>query len=156
MEKDTTTPSTQRFSIREATATDAPAIAELISELGYPTTPLEMAERLAGIAGEPAYRTLVAVAGANVVGVAGIGLGRYYERNGLYARLLVLAVRTGERGGGIGRGLADAAERWAAAQGARAMIVNTGRQRLEAHRFYERQGYVATGFRFVKELTLAV
>ena len=137
--------------IRDAADVDAPELAELITQLGYPTTPAEMAERLAGLTNDPAYRTFVAVRGERVVGVVGVGLGRYYERNGRYARLLVLAVREGERGGGVGKQLTEAAERWAVSQGARAMIINAGRGRARAHRFYEHLGYVANGFRFVKE-----
>ncbi len=141
-----------KLRIRDAVTADAAALAELITQLGYPTTAVEMAERLAGLAADPAYRTLVALRGERVVGVVGVGLGRYYERNGRYARLLVLAVEERERGGGVGRQLTRAAESWAGVQGARAMIVNAGRQRTAAHRFYESQGYVANGFRFVKEL----
>lgn len=140
------------FTIREATEADAPAIARLMSELGYPTSESDMRERLAIIQADANYHTFVADVAATVVGVSGVGLAPYYERNGTYARLLALAVSEAHRRNGLGRALVKAAEAWARARGARAMLVNTGHHRESAHRFYGAIGYASTGLRFVQEL----
>lgn len=138
--------------IRDAVIGDAGPVGDLITELGYPTTPEAMRDRLAMILSDPGYTTLVADTGGNVVGVAGASLDLYYEKDGLYSRLLVLAVSLEARGQGIGDQLIQAIERWAASKGAREVFVNSGLHRVEAHGFYERCGYSRTGFRFVKQL----
>jgi GNAT superfamily N-acetyltransferase len=141
------------FTIREATNADSSAIAGLMSELGYPTSESDMRERLATIEADANYRTLVAQVAGTVVGVAGVGLAPYYERNGTYGRILVLAVSEAHRRNGLGRALVKVAEAWAASRGASAMLVNTAHHRENAHRFYSGIGYTSTGLRFVKELS---
>jgi GNAT superfamily N-acetyltransferase len=139
-------------SLRNAVAGDAGPIAALMTDLGYPTGVDAMSGRLAAILADPDYVTLVADAGSGVVGVAGAALGRYYEKDGVYVQLVALAVAPGMQKQGIGRQLVEAVERWAAAGGARHVIVNSGLHRAGAHAFYDRCGYARTGFRFVREL----
>lgn len=143
---------TEAVVIRPAQIGDAGRVSELITELGYPTTVEIMTDRLAPILSDPHYLTLVADTNDGVVGVAGATLGLYYEKDGNYARLLVLTVASTARGRGIGSQLVDAAERWAASNGARDIVVNSALHRAEAHSFYERRGYVRTGYRFVRQL----
>lgn len=89
--------------VRDAVLEDAEDVAKLITELGYPTIPEAMRERLAMILADPIYATFVADTGGGVVGVAGAALGRYYEKDGIYSRLVVLAVSASARGMGPGR-----------------------------------------------------
>lgn len=138
--------------IRNAMVDDAEPVGKLITELGYPTATAEMTERLSTILNDPNYVTLVAVQDADVLGVAGATLSWYYEKDGIYSRLAVLAVSSTARGLGIGRQLVEAIERWSASKGAREVFVNSGFHRGDAHSFYERCGYSRTGFRFVKRL----
>ena len=140
------------MTIREATIADASAIAGLITELGYPTQDSEMRARFTAIEADATYRTFVAQVASAVAGVAGVGLSPYYERNGIYGRILVLAVSEAHRGHGVGRALVAASEAWAVSRGAHAMLVNTAHHREHAHRFYTGIGYGSTGLRFVKEL----
>ena len=140
------------ITIRDARKSDTPHIAVLVSELGYPTTEAEMNSRLATIAGDSSLRTLVAQVGTVVVGVAGVGIAPFYERNGVYGQLLALAVAEAYRGKGVGRALVDAAEAWLTEREATTIVVNSGSHRKDAHGFYERAGYELTGIRFVKEL----
>ena len=126
-----------------------------MTELGYPTTVDAMKERLAMILADPRYVTFVADTGRCVIGVAGATLGRYYEKDGTYSQLLVLAVSSDARGHGAGTQLVDAVEDWAVRNGARTIVVNSALHRSGAHGFYERRGYSRTGFRFVKQLNHA-
>ena len=138
--------------IRDATPDDATAIGELMTELGYPTSTEAMRDRLNALVADSSYVTLVADIDDQVVGMIGGNTGRYYEKDGVYARLLVLAVSSASRGSGIGALLVAALERWAASRGARDIIVNSAFHRTRAHAFYERLGYVGTGVRLVKTL----
>lgn len=138
--------------IRDAVIGDGEPIGKLITELGYPTTSEAMRDRLAIILNDSSYATFVADAGGSVIGVAGAILSWYYEKDGLYSRLAVLAVSSTARGLGIGGQLVQTVERWAASKGAREVVVNSGLHRSDAHAFYERRGYSRTGFRFVKQL----
>lgn len=58
-------------SIREATDGDAPALASLLAELGYPTSAAEMPARLGAAATAPG-KVLVAEHEAEVVGVVAV------------------------------------------------------------------------------------
>ncbi|GAA1880594.1 GNAT family N-acetyltransferase [Lapillicoccus jejuensis] len=70
-------------------------------------------------------------------------------------RVVVEAVRVApdRRGGGLGGALLGWAERWALARGATLVQLTTDVRRTDAHRFYERLGYVASHVGFKKELT---
>ena len=138
--------------IRDAVIVDAEPVGKLVTELGYPTTSQAMRDRLSLILNDPGYATFVAETDGEVVGVAGAALSRYYEKDGIYSRLAVLAVSSTARGLGIGRQLVQAVESWSAAKGAREVFVNSGLHRGGAHDFYERCGYSRTGYRFVKQL----
>ena len=138
--------------VREATLGDADSIAALVTHLRYPTTRDEMAERLRGILSDPTYVAFVAERNSGVLGLSGGSLHRYFEKNGLYARLVVLVVSDAVRGLGGGRALVRAVEQWAASLGARELFVNSGTQRSEAHGFYERCGFRITGVRLTKTL----
>jgi GNAT superfamily N-acetyltransferase len=142
------------FQVREADRDDAAGIAALVSELGYPTTTGEMIGRLADLLSDPTYVTFVSQ-GDELVGLAGATLSRYFERNGLYARLVILAVADAVRGQGVGSDLVSAVERWAISRWAKELVLSSGNHRHEAHRFYESRGFGATGIRFVKQLKAA-
>jgi GNAT superfamily N-acetyltransferase len=143
------------FSVREAILADAPAISSLVTELGYPTTPAQMRERLTGLLGDPHYVTFVAELDDSLLGLAGGGLSRYFEKDGACARLVVLVVSAAHQALGVGSALVGAFEQWATAKGAVDVVVNSGSQRVEAHRFYERRGYRITGVRLVKPIGAA-
>ena len=142
------------FQVREADLGDAAEIATLVTQLGYDTTAEEMAERLAELLPDPTYTTFVAHR-LELLGLAGASLSRYFEKNGFYARLVVLVVADAGHGQGIGSALVQAVERWAISRGAHELVVNSGSHRHEAHRFYEGRGFSATGVRFVKQLRAA-
>jgi GNAT superfamily N-acetyltransferase len=54
------------------------------------------------------------------------------------------------KGHGIGASLVAEAERWLKEHKVTSIIVNSGKHRSEAHRFYGRLGYEETGVRLVK------
>jgi GNAT superfamily N-acetyltransferase len=139
--------------IRNACLDDSSAIARLISQLGYPTSSDEMKGRLAGILSDSDYETLIAEVRKDAVGVIGVGVSRYYERDGVYGRLLALVVDESWRGQGVGACLVAQAERWLKERGVTSVVVNSGKHRDAAHRFYRQLGYEETGVRLVKSLS---
>ena len=139
--------------IRDACLRDSSVIARLMSQLGYPTSSDEMKERLAGILPNSDYMTLIAEVQKDAVGVIGIGVSRYYEKNGVYGRLLALVVDERWRGQGIGASLVAQAEHWLKEREVTSIVVNSGKHRDEAHRFYKQLGYEETGVRLVKSLS---
>jgi GNAT superfamily N-acetyltransferase len=138
--------------IRTATLADVPALAALATQLGYPTAPEDMRERLDRIRARDDYETYVAERAGRVVGFAGVMHGLSYVYDPPYARLLSLVVEPGERGSGIGAALVAATESWARAHGAGQLHLTTALHRDGAHRFYERLGYERTGARYARKL----
>ena len=133
------------FLVRQATESDCPAIAIISSELGYPTTDEQVTRRFAVFRQEPAkHGTYVAVEPhlAAIVGwlhVYGVSL---LESDG-YAEIGGLIVRKELRRQGLGRALMEAAEKWAMENAYPELRLRSGMHRIdEAHRFYERIGYI--------------
>jgi GNAT superfamily N-acetyltransferase len=139
--------------IRNATISDAPALAELITQLGYPTTPAQMQTRLPPLLVEPVNGTLVAELGGRVVGMIGLRIDRAHEYDGVQGRILALVVDASARGNGIGTALVAAGERWAAERGAGKIVVTTAKHRERTHEFYRALQYDFTGLRFGKVLS---
>lgn len=138
--------------VRRARMDDATAAAALVTSLGYPTTPAEMTERFVHLLVDPIYVALVAEDDGQVIGLSGGRVSRYFEKNGLYAQIVILVVADSAHNKGAGTALVEAVEQWAREQNALDIVVNSGVHRNEAHRFYERRGFERTGFRFRKSL----
>jgi GNAT superfamily N-acetyltransferase len=136
--------------IRDASFEDAQPMAELITSLGYPTSVDQMKDRLKGILSDPIYRTFCATVDGQVVGMSAANLGRYYERDGWYGRLVALGVNEGSHGLGVGRALLQRIEEWVRERGGTEITLNSSHFRTEAHAFYEHHGYANTGARFTK------
>lgn len=143
---------------RTAELRDAPAIARLLDQLGYPTSPPAMRRRLGPILARPDYRTLVADKGGGVVGFTGACLVPSYELDHAYVRVLDLIVDRTVRGAGIGSSLLAAVETWAQEEGARVVVVNARDEddaTAGASSFYAAHGYEHTGARYGKVLGAA-
>ena len=140
------------ISIRPFAEGDLAAVAALVSELGYPTTPDQMQARIESIARHPDHATFVAVADGRVVGLTGAYVTPSYEHDQPTGRMTAVVVNEAVRGLGIGRRLVAAAEDWARARGARLMALTSHSRRDGAHAFYRHLGYGETGKRFVREI----
>jgi len=131
----------QAVRIRRARASDAPKLADLSSQLGYPTTSAEIAKRLRNL--KPASQNALFVAESNdfgVVGWAHVSVTHLMEI-GTRAELNGLIVAEGQRSLGAGAHLLKAVEDWARKHGCPSMSVRSNVIRERAHKFYERQGY---------------
>jgi GNAT superfamily N-acetyltransferase len=140
------------ISIREARPADSPDIARLITQLGYPSTEEDIAQRLAVLTRLPEHVTFVAELDGQIVGLTGVYLDYALEISGSYGRLMGLVVEEHFRGRGIGRRLLERIEGWLRVRGASRITLSSGKQRVDAHRFYRNLGYEETGLRFAKKL----
>jgi GNAT superfamily N-acetyltransferase len=138
--------------LREATPADAPAIADLVTQLGYPSTEAQAARRLEQILSNPEWVTLVAEEAGQVLGFGGLQRTLSYEHDGPVAKIVALVVDQGARRQGVGEAIVRGLERRAVGMGVSRMAVNSANHRADAHAFYEKLGYARTGVRFARVL----
>lgn len=139
--------------IRPAEARDVPALAELMGELGYPITVEDMRDRLDFAASSADDELFVAESDGRAVGLIGIQVSDFVHRVARYGRITALVVAAGYRRRGVAAALLKHTEAFLAARGIADVRVDAGSHRKEeAHRFYQAQGYAATGVRFTKKL----
>lgn len=129
--------------IRLATLDDAESIAGLSGQLGYPTSPERMRERLAVLLPKQDQQLFAAEYHGQIVGWLHAAKIERVESDP-FAEIYGLVVRDTERGQGIGPLLVRAAESWAAAQGLPKVRVRCNAVRERTHLFYEREGFVVS------------
>lgn len=129
--------------IRSATDADAPILADLCSQLGYPCVTEEITHRLAALRGQANDAVLVAEDEGRVVALVHV-LGTQHLVVAPFAEVGGLVVDAAWRGRGVGAALLAAAEAWAAERGFELMRVRSNVIREDAHRFYEKHGYTNT------------
>ncbi len=127
--------------VRLMASADLEAVAGLATQLGYPSSPSEVAQRFSLLEGQPDHGLFVAEGpGGEVVGWVHVHERRLLESDP-FAELGGLVVDQGCRGRGVGHALLYAAERWAVTRGYPGLCVRSNVVRLDAHRFYEQAGY---------------
>jgi GNAT superfamily N-acetyltransferase len=113
------------------------------------------AVRLERLRDEPQTLLLVVDIAGTVAALGGIRSEYPLEHGEPWARVIALVVGEQHRGRGIGAELLSALEAAATSRGCVAVVLNSGNHRHEAHSFYERCGYEATGKRFAKVLNIS-
>jgi GNAT superfamily N-acetyltransferase len=144
--------------IRSASPADAPALAMLLGELGYPSEAAEVHTRLArvlGAGGENAADCVFVAAsdkGPDVLGLLSVHRFCGLHDDAPVALITALVVAERARGSGVGRQLVDRAAEVARRWGCTRLMVTTHIRRADAHAFYEHLGFELTGRRYVKPL----
>jgi ribosomal protein S18 acetylase RimI-like enzyme len=138
--------------IRDARPEDAPALAGLLEELGYPSTPDQAAERLGRIAAEGSTIVLVATLDGEIAAFGALHEQALLEDDGPGCAVSALVVGERYRRRGIGECLMEALENEARERGASRVVLHTAERRADAHAFYEALGYEHTGRRYAKRL----
>jgi GNAT superfamily N-acetyltransferase len=138
--------------IRRAHANDGAQIAPLLDELGYPSTPADVARRLAALEGPDDVIFVTVDASGTVVGVIGLHRLPVLHAPAPACYITALVVATAARGRGVGRRMLHTAEAWARERGCGRLVVTSAERRADAHAFYERSGFERTGRRFVRTL----
>ncbi|HEX2083533.1 MAG TPA: GNAT family N-acetyltransferase [Xanthomonadaceae bacterium] len=130
--------------IRDATVDDAPEIARLSAQLGYPAEAAVFAERLRRLLPLPTHAVLVCEhEGGGLDGFVGLEH-RLMIEAGERVEIVGLVVDARARRGGVGRALIAAAEAWTRARGLDALFLRSNVLRPEAHPFYESLGFLRT------------
>jgi GNAT superfamily N-acetyltransferase len=129
------------FAIREAAQEDAPQVAALLTQLGYPSSADDVTGRLAYWGPDPLSLILIAERTGQVLGCLSMHAIPYLERTGRWARIESLVVDESARGAGTGRALLTAAEIAARRWGCLAIEITSARTREAAQAFYRRMGY---------------
>jgi len=140
--------------IRAAEESDFPEIYNLIKvELGYDDLDkAETLKRLTYFRNSPDWATFIAFYGGEAAGFIGITKGMAYNIDGFYSQIMALAVSAKYRRLGLGTLLVKKAEEWSLSQGITDICVNSNMKRLEAHMFYEKNGYIKKSYSFTKTL----
>ena len=129
------------ITIRPLADGDAPAVAALSGDLGYPAGQAAMEIRLATVLADPGH----AVFGAEAADGSLVGWVHVCSRLLLIdppsAFIEGLVVAPGARRQGVGRALMAAAEDWSRSRGAQTVRLRSGATREDAHAFYRALGY---------------
>jgi GNAT superfamily N-acetyltransferase len=137
--------------LRRAEPSDANALAELVTDLGYPVDGVELWSRIKKMP-HGSYETLVAVMENRVTGFIGLLTLPVYEHPGPIGWILALCISPQHRREGIGTALIQEAEKYYRIQGVTDIRLHSGAHRDEAHEFYEKMGFDKSGYRFKKKL----
>ena len=137
--------------LRPAEPGDAKALAELVTDLGYPVDGAELWSRIEKMP-HGTYQTLVAVMENGVAGFIGLLTLPVYEHPLPIGWILALCISPQHRREGLGTALIQEAEKYYRIQGVSDIRLHSGIHRDEAHKFYEKMGFDKSGYRFKKKL----
>ena len=137
---------------RPASSEDADRVAELLEQLGYPTSPDKAGRRLQALTASPDDEVWVAEREGTVVGLVSIHVSGALEYDGAVAKVSAIVVGEAARRRGVGEQLMALAEREAKRRGCVLLFLTTAERRKDAHAFYRSLGYEETGRRFAKTL----
>ncbi len=143
--------------MRPAEPSDAAAVADLLEQLGYPSTEEQVSARLAQLAESPDHPVLVAelelpTGERYVAGVLALELGRFLHRDARAGHITALVSDRRFRHRGVARALVESAERIARRSGCALLHVRSSVGRDDAHGFYRAMGFEETHLSFDKEL----
>jgi GNAT superfamily N-acetyltransferase len=129
------------MTIRAARLEEAPTLAVLATQLGYPTSAEQAEERLRDILALPGGAVLVAEdEDGTVIGWIHV-FGAHRIEAAPFAEIAALVVDETRRGRGTGAALVEAAAEWAVRHGFRNLRVRSNVVRERTHAFYERLGF---------------
>ena len=93
------------------------------------------------IKGDERYKTFVAVNEDEVIGIISSVQSYTLEHEVGFIHIIGIAVKSEKQNQGIGTNLLKFIEDYAKEKGVSSILLNSGVQRTDAHRFYKRHGY---------------
>ncbi len=131
--------------VRVAESTDSQRIIQLLSQLGYDSTPAQVEARLRRrqeLGGR--HEIWVAELDGTVCGVMAASLETRLGSDEQKVHVTELVVDRAVRGKGIGKNLINAAAMWGTKQNADLLFVLSNQQRTDAHEFYRALNFEET------------
>jgi len=139
--------------LRPATPADTDAVYGLICELKQKEYPRQtFSAGFAANLNNPSQRYQLALVNGEIVGLIGLQMMFPLNLNCWIGEIQELVILPQMRGLNIGQQLLNWAEEEARQRGASLMELSSGKVRTDAHRFYLREGYLQSHFRFKKTL----
>lgn len=138
--------------IRSATVADHIAISALLTQLGYPGTEDHLSANLEKMLSQPQSRVLVYEDEGSVVGFIAIDFLTQLVVKGDFIRISCFSVDEDIRGKGIRKALEDYITKLGKERNCDRIEVHCHSRRVDAHRFYYRQGYVESPKYLMKSL----
>ncbi len=129
------------MNIRTATLQDAPAIARLSGELGYPCDPAVMEARVRKVTALNHHLLLVAQNDRGEVCGWLHACGADSVESGFRMEISGMVVARAAQRSGVGSRLVEAAEQWGRGIGAESVSVRSNISREESHPFYRKLGF---------------
>lgn len=130
---------------------DTAEVAILVSQLGYQRNEAEVAQWIEAVQSRRDEQVaFVACLGNQVIGWIEICI-EYRLQSAPYALIGGLVVKDGFRNHRVGLRLCERAERWTWEHGLTTLRVTSRSTRIDAHRFYLKNGYAQTKFSHVFE-----
>ena len=143
----------QKISIGKAEVHQAPQVAELLGQLGYPSEPEAIRQKISALSTSKADYIWIAQSRGKVVGLLAFHVTPLLHAPGNLGRITALVVDENFRGKGIGKLLVETAEKWAWDRDCTRIELTSGDQRSRAHQFYQDLGYAMESKRFIKRKT---
>ncbi|MDZ7647215.1 MAG: GNAT family N-acetyltransferase [Cytophagales bacterium] len=139
------------ITIGDATPDDTRQLANLISQLGYPTKEPDVLLRIRAHQ-SPGFKILVARKDKLVIGFICLHYYQTFHLPGPVGRITSFCVDSVVRKQGVGQMLLLAAEEYFKQQPCYKIEVTSNLRRTETHEYYLRQGYTETSRHFIKLL----
>lgn len=140
------------LTIRTAHESDAEIVSQLLASLGYSETQPFIHNRITQLLANPDATLLVATINARVIGVLSLHFIPQLALAGDFCRISYFCVDESVRGAGTGAALEARATQLAQIRGCDRIEAHCHSRRVDAHRFYARQGYVESPKYLAKSL----
>ncbi|HEX8020650.1 GNAT family N-acetyltransferase [Mucilaginibacter sp.] len=140
------------MAIRSATVADHAAISNLLTQLGYPGTEDFLPGNLEKMLEQSSSQVLVYEDDGDVAGFIAIDFLTQLVVKGDFIRISCFSVDENTRGKGIGKTLEDYITELGKERNADRIEVHCHTRRVDAHRFYYRQGYSESPKYLIKSL----
>lgn len=137
--------------IRKAKVTDAVEIMALLSQLDYPANGQVVADKIGYLINHPDHEILVYEQDDKVIGFIDLHFIPQLPLND-FAHITYFCVDANTRSSGVGAVLLERAEQLAKERHCDRIFLHCNERRVNAHRFYERNGYVDSPKYYVKKL----
>lgn len=143
------------LNIRPAHLTrDLEALTHLTAQLGYPTPPEQLKQRIETLQQDAKYTTWVAEYQNQIIGYLGLIEQFTWQFDGEALVIQAFVIDEKYRGKGFGKLFLQEIENIALAKNITSMSLNSGNrpERLDAHEFYKKVGFQVTSLGFKKML----